>query len=243
MKRHIPNAITSLNLFSGSVGVVASLSGYWYLAFWMMIVASIFDFFDGMTARLLNVSSPIGKELDSLADMVSFGFLPAVIMFSMLSNSYNLPLLRFQGFLFIPYFAFFIAIMSAIRLAKFNLDVRQNENFIGLPTPANALFIGGLSLITHFLCHCSPISHFIGNAYTLLALTFIFSILLVVELPLLSLKFKNLNFRDNLWRYLLVFGSIIIAITFVYWIYMAVSIIILYYIFLSIVWNMFKSKQ
>ena len=243
MKKYIPNTITSMNLLSGAFGVVAALAGYWYLAFWMMVAAAVFDFFDGLAARALKVTSPMGKELDSLADMISFGMLPGAMMYRMIYSSYNLPHWSFEGFLpLLPFAAFFITAMSAIRLAKFNVDTRQSDIFIGLPTPANALFIGGLSLMSHILCHCSAIGHLVGNTYFLLGVTLVFSYLLVAELPMLSLKFKNLGFKENIWRYILISGAVIIIIIFVYWVYMAVSVIILYYIILSILWNMFKKK-
>lgn len=237
MKKHIPNILTLGNAVSGSIGVVATLSGFWQWSFYMLLLAALFDFLDGLSARALGVSSPVGKELDSMSDMVSFGVLPGAMMYSMLANSYNLPLLRIEGVLFIPFFAFLITALSALRLAKFNLDTRQTDIFIGLPTPANAIFIGGLLLINHNLCHCNAIHHFAFSTYTLLAITLIMSILLVVELPLLSLKFKNLKWSDNVWRYLLIAGSLVLAIMFIYWIYMAIPLIILWYLLLSIVWN------
>ena len=140
MKKHIPNTITSLNLFSGSIAIVMAFEGaYIWVVFWV-IIAAIFDFFDGMAARLLNAYSDIGKELDSLADVVSFGVAPAVAVFTLLRNDiiYHESLIFIQPY--IPYLAFVIPIFSALRLAKFNIDERQTSSFIGLPTPANALF-------------------------------------------------------------------------------------------------------
>lgn len=243
MKKHIPNTITLMNLLSGAIGVVASLAGYWYLAFWMMVMAAVFDFFDGLAARALKVSSPMGKELDSLADMISFGLLPGAIMYRMLFSSYNLPHWTIEGFLpLIPFLGFVITAFSALRLAKFNIDTRQSDIFIGLPTPANALFIGGLSLMSHFLCHCTTIGHIVGNTYFLLGIILVFSYFLIAELPMLALKFKSLSFKENIWRYALILGAVIIIIMFIYWIYMAISIIILYYIVLSILWNIFRKN-
>jgi CDP-diacylglycerol---serine O-phosphatidyltransferase len=238
IKRHIPNTITLLNLLSGAVGVVASLSGFWYLAFWLMILAAVFDFFDGMAARLLNVSSPLGKELDSLADLISFGFLPATMVYRMMFSSPDLIYGPFDNFLpLLPFVAFLIAAFSALRLAKFNIDTRQTEYFIGMPTPANALFIGGFSLVFHFICHCNVLGHFVSSIYTLLGLVVFSSIMPITNLPMLSLKFKSLNFKKNIWRYLLIFGSVIIGLIFFKWIYMSVSLIILYYLILSVIWG------
>ncbi len=244
MKRHIPNAITLLNLLSGAFGVVFSLNGYWYMAFWLMIAAAVFDFFDGLAARALKVTSSVGKELDSLSDLISFGMLPGAIMYRMLFSAYNLPDIRLAGAVnIIPFAGLLITAASALRLAKFNVDTRQSEIFIGLPTPANALLIGGVSLITHFACHCTPVGHFAGSVYTLLGLTIFSTLMPVVELPMLSLKFKNLKFKANIWRWLLIAGSIVIVIMFIYWVYMAVSLIILYYIALSVVWNVFNALK
>ncbi|MBC7617150.1 MAG: CDP-diacylglycerol--serine O-phosphatidyltransferase, partial [Pedobacter sp.] len=140
MKKHIPNAITCANLFSGCIGVVFAFKGELETAAYFVLLSGIFDFFDGMVARLLKVKSAIGKELDSLADMVSFGFLPGVVMFQLLkagdySNDY------------LPYLGFIITVFSALRLAKFNIDERQTEDFIGLNTPMNTLFIVSLPFI------------------------------------------------------------------------------------------------
>ncbi len=143
MKKHIPNTITCCNLVSGCIAIVSAINGSPELALLWIIIGAVFDFFDGMSARLLGVSSPIGKELDSLADVVTFGVAPSTIIFHQLS------VMVYPEFLtslheYIPYCAFIMAAFSALRLAKFNLDERQTTSFIGLPTPANALFWGSL---------------------------------------------------------------------------------------------------
>ena len=135
--KHIPNTITSLNLLSGCFGVVYAFDGNLIFAGYAILVAAFLDFFDGMAARLLNAHSPIGKELDSLADMVSFGFLPSVIIYQLIAQSSGI----YNEMPAVKYIAFLIAIFSALRLAKFNVDTRQTENFIGLPTPSCALVI------------------------------------------------------------------------------------------------------
>ena len=133
IKKHIPNAITCANLFSGCIGIVYAFNGALETAAYFVLLSGIFDFFDGFAARLLNVKSNIGKDLDSLADMVSFGFLPGVVMYQLLSQSdYASP--------YLPYLAFIITVFSALRLAKFNNDTRQTEDFIGLNTPMNTDF-------------------------------------------------------------------------------------------------------
>lgn len=242
--KHIPNGITLLNLLSGSIGVVLCLSGYWHLAFWFMIAAAVFDFFDGMVARLLHVSSAIGKELDSLADLISFGFLPGAIMFRMMYTSPNLVYGPIDDFMpFLPFAGFLVTASSALRLAKFNIDIRQSEYFIGMPTPANALFIAGYSLMYHNICHCNWLGQFLGNIYTMLVVVAFSSIMPLINLPMLSLKFKNFNFKENIWRYLLITGSIIIVLIFIYWVYMSIALIILYYLIISILWVLFSRKK
>ena len=149
MKRHIPNTITSLNLVSGCIAAYFAANGEINFALYFMLLGLLFDFFDGFTARLLGVSSPIGKELDSLADVVTFGVTPALMLCHVLQL--QLPCSGAPTFCparVVPYLAFAIAAFSAIRLAKFNLDTRQSHSFIGLPTPANALFWAGLTLIS-----------------------------------------------------------------------------------------------
>jgi CDP-diacylglycerol--serine O-phosphatidyltransferase len=214
IKRHIPNFITSLNVLSGSVAVVFVLKGSLTMAVLLIMLAALFDFLDGMTARLLKAHSPIGKELDSLADMISFGLAPGLIMFKLLEISVfkqagwpdqlsNLALSQ----LFIMGSAFLIPIFSALRLAKFNIDVRQSSSFIGLPTPANALFISSLALIQEH--GTMPVmDHFLLSTPVLLCLTVIFSYLLVAEIPMFSLKFKNLSWKANQIQYIFVFLAI-----------------------------------
>lgn len=192
IKKHIPNIVTCLNLFSGCIACVMAFEARYELALIFIILSAIFDFFDGMLARLLHAPSAIGKELDSLADDVSFGVAPALIVFSFLKE----PALMYPDFLtgvrdYIPYLAFLIAVFSALRLAKFNVDERQTSSFVGLPTTANApfwaaLIVGGKDFL-------------LGNVNVLwiLLLVVIFSLLLVAELPMFSLKFKNLSWKDN----------------------------------------------
>ncbi len=243
MKKHIPNIITLFNVLSGTIGIVAVLEGHWLAGFILMIAAAIFDFFDGLIARLLGVSSPVGKELDSLADVISFGVLPGMMMFMMMLNNRELDFITINEVRLAPFFAFLIPMMSAMRLAKFNLDERQTSSFIGLPTPANALFIGALSLAFHDLCPCSTIHHIISSAWFLYPTTVILSVLLVAELPLFALKFKNLKLKDNEFRFILIIGSLILLGVFYQWVYMAIIIIIPSYILLSIIENLLFKKQ
>ena len=233
MKKHIPNFITMLNLFSGSLGIVAALQfNRLDCAAYMMAIAAGFDFFDGMAARILRVKSVIGKELDSLADVVSFGVLPGVIVYMLMLGSSNLPSTGTKVEL-LPFLALIIPVFSALRLAKFNLDERQTSSFIGLPTPANALLLGALPFINMEAGHSHLISLFTGlttNFYVLAILTIVMSALLVSEIPLFSLKFSNLKFSNNRPQYILVIFGIV---SFALFSFASIPIIVMFYIVLS----------
>ncbi len=223
--RNIPNTITSCNLFCGCIASYWAFQGNYKLALLFIILGAVFDFFDGMTARLLHVSSPIGKELDSLADDVTFGLAPAAIVFSLFKE------VHYPAFLapitdIMPYAAFLIAVFSALRLAKFNLDERQTSSFIGMPTPANALFWGSLTVGAHdFLTSTS------FNAIYLFILVIIMSLLLVAELPMFSLKFKNLSWQQNKVSYTFLIVSIPLLVIFQL---NGFAAVILWYIVLSV---------
>lgn len=196
IKQHIPNLLTLGNLFCGCVGIYFVLDGFLFTGFWLMIVAAVLDFFDGFVARLLKVSGELGAELDSLADGVTFGVLPAMFMFVMLkaqTDNY-----------YIPFIGFLIALMSAYRLAKFNIDTEQSENFKGLPTPINAVIIASLGLIESEML----------TIPVLLFITVITSSLLVSDYPLIALKFKSFKWKENQAKYLLVIGSVILITIF-----------------------------
>ena len=204
IKKHIPNTITCCNLISGCIATSYALGGTPEMALLWIIIGATFDFFDGMSARLLHVSSPIGKELDSLADDVTFGVAPACIVFSQLFvMEYPTFLEPYRGIL--PYVAFIIAAFSALRLAKFNLDERQTTSFIGVPTPANALFWGSL-----IVSGPAWLTDGTWSIFVILALVFITSYLLVCELPLFALKFKQWSFKGNEIKY--VFAGITLLV-------------------------------
>ena len=195
MKKHIPNTITCCNLISGCIATYWAFQGDYEKALLFIVIGAVFDFFDGMSARLLHVSSPIGKELDSLADCITFGFAPSAIVFSFLSTLTAISQLP------IAYFAFVMAAFSALRLAKFNLDERQAMGFIGLPTPANALFWGSIIVGAGNWMKTAP---FIGSNLTLIILAgvFISCWLLVAEIPMFALKFKTWGWRGNEVKYI-----------------------------------------
>lgn len=224
--RHIPNLTTCCNLFSGCIASVMAFQSNYEAAILFIILGATFDFFDGMLARLLGVSGPLGKELDSLADDITFGFAPSAIVFSLFKEvhypDFMLPIEDY-----FPYVAFIIAAFSALRLGKFNIDPRQSSSFIGLPTPANALFWGSLVVGGHsFLVSES------FNALYLFALVLLMSYLLVAELPMFSLKFKNLSWNANKVSYIFLLVCIPLLV------FLGISgfaAIILWYILLSVV--------
>ena len=180
--KHIPNTITSMNLLCGVLGVICTFNGRFDIAFYMMLAAAVCDFCDGLSARLLNAYSPVGKELDSLADMVSFGVLPALMT--------NRLMVGIQGESFLAYIPLLIAIFSALRLAKFNIDERQTDNFIGLATPACAMICGSFA---YYICKdpASVLNGWAGTRFFIPVVSLILCGLLVSEIPMFSMKFKK----------------------------------------------------
>lgn len=229
--RHLPNALTCCNLFCGCVGIVAVFHSDLILASVMIVLAGIFDFLDGFIARLLHVTSPIGKELDSLADMVTFGLLPSVIMFSFVQQA--VPDLNS---LWMSYLTFVIAVFSALRLAKFNIDTRQSESFIGVPTPANALLIGSFPLIQRFNPEYAAM---FSNVPFLLTVSVVMSLLMVAEIPLFALKFKNFGWQSNQIKFIFLGLSVILLVLLKF---VAVPLIVFLYVGLSVV-NTIISKK
>ena len=231
--RNIPNSITCCNLISGCIATYNAFLGDIRMALLWIIVGAVFDFFDGMSARLLKVSSPIGKELDSLADDITFGFAPSSIIFYELSiMEYPSELLMLKPYL--PYFAFVMAAYSALRLAKFNLDERQSLGFIGLPTPANALFWGALFVGAQNFME--------STAYMLLVVLLMICVscwLLIAEVPMFALKFKQWGWKGNEVKYIFLISCLpllmIFGIT-------AFSVIIAWYVVLSVVVNLRNKK-
>jgi CDP-diacylglycerol--serine O-phosphatidyltransferase len=229
IRRNLPNALTCGNLLCGCIGVVEAFHNNLLLSCGLIGVALIFDFFDGFLARLLNVASPIGKDLDSLADMVTFGLLPSIIVYQMLMESIPDLLGIWKA-----YPAFLIAIFSAIRLAKFNNDPRQSDSFIGVPTPANAMLIASLPIIVQTNAAWKP---YIINTNNLLILTVVMSYLLVMEMPLLALKFKSFAWNGNQYRYLFLAVSLLMLLLLKI---VAIPGIIIVYIVLSVLNNIRK---
>ena len=232
IRRNIPNALTCGNLLCGCVGVVEAFHNNLLLSCVLIGIALILDFFDGFLARLLHASSPIGKDLDSLADMVTFGLLPSIIMYQLLMQSIPDLLGIWKA-----HPAFIIAVFSAIRLAKFNNDPRQSDSFIGVPTPANAMLIASLPIIVH--THGAFWKDIIINTNNLLILSAVMSYLLVMEVPLIALKFKHFGWKRNEARYLLIVLTIILILTLNI---LSVPAVIMLYILLSLADN-FRKKR
>ncbi len=221
--KHLPNALTCCNLLCGCLGVVFCLENKNIPIAYFVWAAGIFDFFDGFAARWLKVTSPIGKELDSMADMVSFGMLPSLVMYKMLEAS--------SANLYLPFIGFLIAVCSALRLAIFNVDETQRDSFKGLNTPANTIFITSLSFLS------GSIGIFVQQDWVLVLITVVFSFLLVSRINILAFKFKDLSWQRNKLRFtFLVFAVLLL----VFLGKPAVPLIILFYIAFSLAGNVLK---
>lgn len=238
MKKHFPNILTSLNLFSGCVATVMVFRGHFEWAAYLVFIAAIFDLLDGMIARRMNVLSAFGKELDSLADLVTFGLVPGAVLFRLLQfSSLEAWVPQEEIRRLVQFLPFAVTVFSALRLAKFNLDTRQTDSFIGLPTPANTLWIISLPLIVN--SHTSGLDAMILHPVVLLSMTVISCFLLVSEIPLFSLKFKSFGWKENFYAYVLLLFSAIAVPVFSF---AALPLIIVFYVLLSIIKN-FKTSN
>ncbi|WP_069675688.1 CDP-diacylglycerol--serine O-phosphatidyltransferase [Formosa sp. Hel1_33_131] len=227
MKSYIPHFITLLNLFSGCVAVIFALEGNMKLTALFVCLGIFFDFFDGLLARKLNVASELGVQLDSLADMVTSGLVPGLVLFHLLGLA---PQLSWETYNLLPYFGLLVTLASAFRLAKFNISTNQSDAFIGLPTPANALLIISLPLILEYQ-HSDAINVIILNPWFLIALTLVSCYLLNAPIKLIALKFKTWNFKDNASRYILIILSLVLLAIFQF---AGIPLVIIAYILLSI---------
>ncbi|MBU2919833.1 CDP-alcohol phosphatidyltransferase family protein [Winogradskyella psychrotolerans] len=243
LKQHIPNIVTLLNLFSGCIALIFAVNGNFVAAAFFVFLGIFFDFFDGLLARKLNVQSPLGIQLDSLADLVTSGVVPGVIMFKLISLAIDAPsfsthsdswnsVFHWQGFKMsvLPLIGLFIALASAYRLAKFNLDEDQQSYFKGLPVPANTLVILSLPLILEYQ-NSDLINSIIINKWFLIALTLLSCYLLNSNIKLFALKFKNWGFKDNAIRYIFLILSVVLLILLHF---AAIPLIIALYIILSL---------
>lgn len=232
LKKHIPNFITLLNLLSGCIALIFAFQEQFVMTFYFVCLGIFLDFFDGFFARLFNVSSPLGLQLDSLADMVTSGVVPGTVMYFMLSNALNSPEIAcWNGDFWIACFGFIITLGSCYRLANFNIDTRQTDSFIGLPTPANALFILSLPLVIQ-TSNSLLLLELLINPWVLIAISVLSAYLLNAEIPLFSLKIKNFSLK----KYALQIGFVIYSILLLFFLrYVAVPLIILSYVILSVI--------
>jgi len=237
IRKHIPNFITLLNLASGIISIYFGVRGTprdLAIAGTFIFIAAIFDFFDGFSARLLHAKSDIGMQLDSLSDMVSFGVAPGFILFQMINISHGKPLDQIEGTNLLPFIAILVPLLSALRLAKFNIDEEQQTVFKGLPTPALALLIASLPLIRQELYANRGFFYMIiTNSYFLVSIAFFGSLLLVANFHMLSFKFKSFAWKENLIKYTFMVISLLlllflqfVAIPFIFLIYLFFSLII-----------------
>jgi CDP-diacylglycerol--serine O-phosphatidyltransferase len=244
MIKQIPNIITSLNLLCGCVAIMFAVSGDLVSASFFAFAGIFLDFFDGLAARVLNAQSQVGLQLDSLADVVTSGVLPGIVMVQLLSEALTGTSLDISTIFsdtanstsiesYLPFIGLLIAVASGYRLAKFNVDTRQTTSFIGLPVPANTLLILSLPLILSFQAG-QQITEIILTPWFLIIITLVSCVLLNAEIPLFGLKFKTWNFKDNAVRYLFLIASILLLVVLKF---IAIPIIIFLYILVSLFWK------
>lgn len=248
MKKHIPNILTLLNLLSGTIAVILAVEGNLVLAAFFVVLGIVFDYFDGFAARILDVKSELGLQLDSLADMVTSGVVPGIVMyklFQVADGAFTLPMLsndilpssfRLSDYQddWLNYIGLSVVLASCYRLANFNIDTRQTDSFIGLPTPANTLLILSLPMIL-VTNDAEWLHELILNKWFLTAITLLSCYLLNAELPLFALKFKSFGFQENKVKYLFILLTILLLI---FLQFLAIPIIILLYILISVVLNL-----
>ena len=228
IKKHVPNAITLLNLFCGCIALVSIAKGNFYGGFIFVCLGIFLDFFDGFFARLFKVSSPLGLQLDSLADMVTSGVVPGYVMYSMFA--------MMTDNVYVPFIGFVITLGACFRLANFNIDERQTDSFIGLPTPANALFFLSLPLIPKSML----VIELFTNLWFLIVISLLSAYIMNAEIPLFSLKIKKLNFKDNMLPMVFLFLSVLLLLFFQF---SGIPLVILMYILLSIINNKFLKAK
>lgn len=229
-KKHLPNLLTLGNLFCGTVATIFAVEGDFILVALFVVIGIFFDFLDGFVARILNVTGELGKQLDSLADMVTSGLVPGIVMFNLLANNQNILELNSISSFF-PYFGFILTLGACYRLAKFNIDSRQLNSFIGLPTPAMSLFVISLPLIQQS-SKIEFIQNLIANNYILFAVALLLTYLMISELPLFSLKFKEYSVKNNAIKYFFLAVSLLLI---VFLQYVSIPLIVLLYVVLSMI--------
>ena len=232
IKAQIPNLFTMLNLFCGCVALVMVADYKYEFAFYSVCLGIFFDFFDGFFARKFGVAGPFGVQLDSLADMVTSGVVPGFVMLCLLSNK------NYSTLNYLPYVGFIITLGACYRLAKFNIDERQSDSFIGLPTPANALFITSLPLIIVNFSN-TIVAEYLSNNWVLLTVTFLSTFIMNAEIPLFSLKIKDFSFTKYKLQ---IFFLAISVLMLIFLQILAVPLIIIIYVLLSVINNMVNKK-
>ncbi len=252
IKKHIPNLLTLGNLLCGTIATIAAVNDAYVAAAILVVLGIVFDFFDGFAARILKVSGELGKQLDSLADMVTSGVVPGIIMFKLLgspleanstlsssldTNVVDLGMTIFIGgntFYLVQFVGLMLTLAACYRLANFNIDTRQSDSFIGLPTPAMSLFVISLPLIQKYGGYDS-LDSIINTTYFLIGVTLVLSYLMNAEIPLFSLKFKTFAFKENKLKYLFLMGSFVILCILKF---IAIPVLLTSYVCLSFVSNL-----
>lgn len=234
LKKHIPNLFTLGNLFCGTLATMAAVERYYEAAALLVVLGIIFDFLDGFLARILKVQGELGKQLDSLADMVTSGVVPGILMFRFYEETIQHGDTELSGMgISMAFTSFILTLAAGYRLAKFNIDTRQSDSFIGLPTPAMSLFVISLPIIYEYTT-IEFVKDLVFNNYFLVSVSLVLSFLMNAELPLFSLKFKSYGIKENIIKYVFLLVSLVLIITLQY---LAVPLIIIMYVLLSVIQN------
>lgn len=245
IKKHIPNLLTLGNLLCGTIAIIFAIKGDFVSTAILVAIGIGFDFFDGFAARILKVQGELGKQLDSLADMVTSGVVPGIVMLQLLVNALNIDAAGYFGIdmyestgSYLPYLGLLLTLGACYRLANFNIDTRQSDSFIGIPTPAMTLFVISLPLIAEFSAQ-SFFINIIDNQYFLIVITVLLTYLMNAEIPLFALKFKTFGFKENALKYIFLVLSIIMLMLLKF---IAIPLIIILYVIISVVNNIKKAE-
>ncbi|WP_272149328.1 CDP-alcohol phosphatidyltransferase family protein [Tenacibaculum aiptasiae] len=243
VKKHIPNLLTLGNLLCGTIATIFAIKGDFVGTAILVVTGIVFDFFDGFVARMLNVQGELGKQLDSLADMVTSGVVPGIVMLQLLIIALNVDAAAYFGIDIygatgsnLPYLGLLLTLGAGYRLANFNIDTRQSDSFIGIPTPAMTLFVIALPLIVEFSGQ-SFFVNLIQNQYFLIVVTLLLTYLMNAEIPLFALKFKTFGFKENRLKYIFLLVAVLLLIVLKF---VAIPLIILLYVAFSVVNNLIK---
>ncbi len=241
IKRHIPNLLTLGNLLCGTIAIIFAIKGDFVSTAILVAIGIGFDFFDGFAARILNVQGELGKQLDSLADMVTSGVVPGIVMLQLLISALHIDSEGYFGDEinnnnYLPYLGLLLTLGACYRLANFNIDTRQSDSFIGIPTPAMTLFVISLPLIVEFSSQLFFIN-LIENQYFLILITILLTVLMNAEIPLFALKFKTFGLKENTLKYIFLLVSILMLVLLKF---VAIPLIILFYVAISVISDLKK---